>query len=97
MKTAALLFCFLLLIPNTAMQKTQISLPKSKAELTNYEETSRYEDVIKFIAELQKVTDLLRVETFGKGAGQPIALAHLAADQRVDYFLTRIVRIAHHG
>ena len=66
MKTAALLFCFLLLIPNTAMQKTQISLPKSKAELTNYEETSRYEDVIKFIADLQKVTDLLRVETFGK-------------------------------
>ena len=66
MKTAALLFCFLLLIPNTAMPKTQISLPKSKAELTNYEETSRYEDVIKFIAELQKVTDLLRVETFGK-------------------------------
>ena len=66
MKTAALLFCFLLLIPNTAMPKTQISLPKSKAELTNYEETSRYEDVIKFIADLQKVTDLLRVETFGK-------------------------------
>ncbi len=66
MKTAALLFCFLLLSPNTAMPKTQINLPKSKAELTNYEETSRYEDVMKFIAELQKVSDLMRIETFGK-------------------------------
>ncbi|MBP6821246.1 MAG: M14 family metallopeptidase [Acidobacteria bacterium] len=66
MKTAALLFCFLLLIPNTAMPKTQDNLPKSRAELSNYEETSRYEDVLRFIAELQKTTDKLRVETFGK-------------------------------
>lgn len=66
MKTAALLFCFLLLTPTIAMPKTQDNLPKSRAELTNYEETSRYEDVLRFIAELQKTTDKLRVETFGK-------------------------------
>jgi Zinc carboxypeptidase len=39
---------------------------KSRAEQTNYEETSRYEDVMRFISELQKRTDKLRVESFGK-------------------------------
>jgi hypothetical protein len=39
---------------------------QSRAELTNYEETSRYDDVINFINEIQKQTDLLRVESFGK-------------------------------
>ena len=69
MKTAALLFSLLLLTTITAMprtQKTQDNLPKSRAELSNYEETSRYEDVMRFIAELQKTTDKLRVESFGK-------------------------------
>jgi hypothetical protein len=66
MKTAVLLFCTLLLITTTAMPKTQDNLPKSRAELSNYEETSRYEDVLRFIADLQKLTDKLRVESFGK-------------------------------
>ncbi len=67
MKTAALLFCYLLLsTPVTVMPRTQDKLPKSRAELSNYEETSRYEDVLQFIAELQKMTDKLRVESFGK-------------------------------
>lgn len=39
---------------------------KSRAELSNYEETSRYDDVMRFIAALQKRTDKLRVESFGK-------------------------------
>lgn len=39
---------------------------KSRAELSNYEETSRYEDVMNFIAALQKQTNLLRVQSFGK-------------------------------
>ncbi len=67
MKTASLLFCLLLLlIPVTVMPRTQDNLPKSRAELSNYEETSRYEDVMQFIAELQKTTDKLRMESFGK-------------------------------
>ncbi|MGQ0762579.1 MAG: M14 family metallopeptidase [Acidobacteriota bacterium] len=41
-------------------------LPKTRAELTNYEETTRYEEVLNFIAELQKQKDLLRLESFGK-------------------------------
>jgi hypothetical protein len=39
---------------------------KSRAELTNFEETSRYDDVINFINELQKRSPLLRVENFGE-------------------------------
>ena len=39
---------------------------KSRAELTNYEETTRYEEVLGFIAELQKRSPLVRVESFGK-------------------------------
>src|SRR6185503_6733652 len=40
--------------------------PKSRAELTNYEETTRYQEVLDFIAELQKRSPLLRLESFGK-------------------------------
>ena len=39
---------------------------KSRAELTNYEETTRYEEVLSFIAELQKRSPLVRLESFGK-------------------------------
>ncbi len=48
------------------MPRTQNDQLKSRAEMTNYEETSRYEDVIRFIGELQKRSDRLRVESFGR-------------------------------
>jgi hypothetical protein len=48
---------------NSTEQDDQL---KSRAELTDYEETSRYDDVIRFITELQKRSPLLRVETFGQ-------------------------------
>ncbi len=48
------------------MPRAQDDQLKSRAEQTNYEETSRYEDVMRFIGELQKRTDKLRVESFGK-------------------------------
>ncbi|MCI0339259.1 MAG: M14 family metallopeptidase [Acidobacteria bacterium] len=51
---------------STIMPRTPDDQPKSRAELTNYQETSRYEDVMRFIRELQKRTDRLRVESFGK-------------------------------
>lgn len=49
-----------------AMPKLQDDNLKSRAELTNYEETSRYEDVLRVIAALQKRTPNLRIESFGK-------------------------------
>jgi len=68
MKLAFASLSLLLLLPNTLtiMPRTQNDQLKSRAELTNYEETSRYEDVMRFIGELQKRTDKLRVESFGK-------------------------------
>jgi hypothetical protein len=50
---------------NTIAQQPDDKL-KSRAELTNYEETTRYEEVLNFIAELQKRSPLIRLETFGK-------------------------------
>ena len=63
---ATLSLTLLLANASTIMPHSQDDQLKSRAEQTNYEETSRYEDVIRFIGELQKRTDKLRVESFGK-------------------------------
>jgi Zinc carboxypeptidase len=50
---------------------------KSRAELTNYEETSRYDDVLRFFDELQKRSPLVRIETFGhsvEGRSLPLVI-----------------------
>lgn len=39
---------------------------KSRAERTDYKETSRYEDVLEFIGKLQQTSDTVKVESFGK-------------------------------
>jgi hypothetical protein len=56
-------FLFLTLSSKTSAQDDKL---KTRAELTNYEETSRYEEVLGFIAELQKRSPLVRLESFGK-------------------------------
>jgi Zinc carboxypeptidase len=63
---ASLSLTLLLANAPTIMPRSQDDQLKSRAEQTNYEETSRYEDVARFIGELQKRTDKLRVESFGK-------------------------------
>ena len=62
-----ILMFFLLALPTktTAQQSSDDKL-KSRAELTNFEETTRYEEVLNFIAELQKRSSLIRLESFGK-------------------------------
>ena len=67
-RTAFLIFLLALtqFMAHAKQDNQQDNRLKTRAELTNYEETSRYEDVMKFISELQKRTPLLRVETFGK-------------------------------
>jgi Zinc carboxypeptidase len=47
------------------MSQAQNNLPKSRAEQTNYEETSRYADVLHFFDGLQKQSPLVRVQSFG--------------------------------
>jgi len=68
MKLAFAYLSLTLLLANasTIMPRSQDDSLKSRAEQTNYEETSRYEDVMRFIGELQKRTDKLRVESFGQ-------------------------------
>jgi hypothetical protein len=63
-----LLLCLLLIgfTQKITMTRTQDSNLKSRPEMTNYEETSHYEDVIRFISELQIKTDNLRLESFGR-------------------------------
>jgi hypothetical protein len=63
---ASLSLTLLLANALTIMPRSLDDQLKSRAEQTNYEETSRYEDVTRFIGELQKRTDKLRVESFGK-------------------------------
>lgn len=58
-----LLLLFGLIQPTLAQEVEKL---KTRAELSNYEETSRYDEVVAFISELQKQTTLLRVESFGK-------------------------------
>ena len=54
---------FLLALTTEAKQDDKL---KSRAELTGYEETTRYDEVMNFIAELQKRSPLIRLESFGK-------------------------------
>src|SRR5438132_569621 len=66
---ALLLFSFIV--------QAQEEKVKSHAELTNYEETSRYNDVLRFFDELQKRSPLVRVETFGhsvEGRALPLVI-----------------------
>ncbi|MEP7270020.1 MAG: M14 family metallopeptidase [Acidobacteriota bacterium] len=48
------------------MAKAQNDTLKSRAELSGYEETTRYEEVMRFIDELQRRSANIRVESFGQ-------------------------------
>ncbi|HEY2154651.1 MAG TPA: M14 family metallopeptidase [Isosphaeraceae bacterium] len=54
-------------------------LPRTRAETSDYVETSRYDDVTAFIAALQRASPLLRVEVFGRShVGRDLPLLILA-------------------
>ena len=59
------LMFFLCLTEMVMAQKYGVSMP-TRAEETNFEETSRYEDVVGFIKALQGQSNLVRVTNFGK-------------------------------
>ncbi len=57
----------------------QADLPRTRAEASDYVETSRYDDVTAFIAGLQRASPLVRVEAFGRShAGRDLPLLILA-------------------
>lgn len=69
-------FIATLLLLSVSAQAQESTL-KSRPELTDYEETSRYDDVLRFFDELQKRSPLVRVETFGysvEGRALPLAI-----------------------
>src|ERR1017187_2207547 len=79
MKFATTLSALLLssLLPAASPAQPRNEPLKSRAELTNYEETSRYEDGIHFFDELQKRNPLMRVDIFGRskeGAALPLVI-----------------------
>ncbi len=73
MRAKAIIFCLLLCEVAVAQE-----LPKTTAETTNYRATSRYEDVMAFIAAIQRVDPDIRVETFAttnEGRALPLVIA----------------------
>ena len=65
------------ILVTTAKDQTNQLQVKSHAEATNYEETSRYEDVLRFLTELQQQSPLMRLEMFGRsqeGRALPLAI-----------------------
>jgi hypothetical protein len=76
MRTVSLIAAILLLNILTSAQDNSL---KSRAELTNYEETSRYDDVLRFFGELQKRSPLVRVQSFGTSVeGRALPLVTLS-------------------
>ena len=73
MRAKALIFSILLCEAALAQE-----LPRTTAESSNYRSTSRYEDVIDFIAAIQGTDPDIRVETFatsGEGRALPLVIA----------------------
>src|SRR5207249_11294037 len=66
MVPAALCGLLLQSMPSPILAQEREEALKTRPELTNYEETSRYEDVIRFFHELQKRDTLVRLESFGR-------------------------------
>ncbi|HNU09250.1 MAG TPA: M14 family zinc carboxypeptidase, partial [Pyrinomonadaceae bacterium] len=67
MKIAAVLFVVAASVFGVVAQTS--GLPRTRAELSNFEETSRYDEVTAFVAELQRKSPFLRVENFGRSEG----------------------------
>ncbi len=83
MKTKAIALCLFFLV--TTMNSNAQSLPQSLAERTNYEETSRYADVMDFINQLQQKSKEIKVESFGTTSeGRSLPLVILSRNQIFD-------------
>jgi hypothetical protein len=62
--TSGVFSLYLMSIAGVSLMSGQ-TLPQSRAERTSFEETSRYDDVMAFVAALETLTPRVRVETFG--------------------------------
>ena len=84
---AAALFCAFAFSPAVGSQQSPVDAIKTKPEQTNYEETSRYDDVVGFLNELTKAAPKsIRVKSYGtthEGRSLPLAVVG-ASDTTVD-------------
>ncbi len=61
------------------MTNAQSNGPRTRGELTNYEETSRYSEVVAFVDDLGRGSSILHVESFGETVeGRSLPLMVLA-------------------
>ncbi|HLG17785.1 MAG TPA: M14 family metallopeptidase [Blastocatellia bacterium] len=75
MRLSIAICCALLVAPMISKATPDDLL--SRAERTNYAETSRYSDVLEFIAELQRMSSLVRTESFAtttEGRALPLVI-----------------------
>src|SRR5262249_8221034 len=68
--------CGLILVICAAWNATSLSQVRTRAERTNYIETSRYDDVVAFLNTIAKTSPIVHVVTFGYSfEGRPLPLA----------------------
>ena len=73
------LWAILLTLPVCSPAQEAINTLKTRAELSDYQETSRYADVIGFFDRLQKRSALVHLQTFGRThEGRDLPLAVIA-------------------
>ncbi|HEX5733152.1 MAG TPA: M14 family metallopeptidase [Blastocatellia bacterium] len=78
MRLLSTLCCLMLLLLPMNANANQPDL-RSRAEISDYKETSRYADVMEFIARLQSLSEQVKVESFGvSGEGRPLPLVILS-------------------
>ena len=72
-------FALAFIVLFNAMIYAQDDNLRSRAEQTNYEQTSRYDDVLRFFGELQKRSPLVRIASFGQSVeGRALPLVILS-------------------
>ena len=78
MRPLSVVCCLMLLLLPMNTDASQTDL-RSRAEITDYKETSRYAEVMEFIAKLQSLSDRVKLESFGvSGEGRPLPLVILS-------------------
>ncbi len=85
MRTAGLLLAIIALYGAQLPPRSPLSQLKTRAERTNYAETSRYDDVIAFLNAVAKASSLVHTATFGysfEGRPLPLAVVGRVSDAR---------------
>jgi hypothetical protein len=85
MRTAGVLFAIIILYGGQVRPRSELSQLKTRAERTNYVETSRYDDVVLFLDTVAKASSLIHTTSFGytfEGRSLPLAVVGRVSDAR---------------